>query len=105
MNIEDRLLRLERSNRYYKVALALCLCLFMVSAKDIFIKDEIHVKTLRAERILTNNFRVTNKIYQDELHNFKDQSTFYMIDSSLKYEYYYLNPFTGNYNGQGGYFE
>lgn len=55
MDVYQRLDRLEKSNKYYKIALAICVCLFMVSAKDIFIKDEIYVKTLTADKIIVKD--------------------------------------------------
>lgn len=69
MNIEDRLLRLERSNRYYKVALALCLCLFMVSAKDVFIKDEIHSKIIYSDTIRAKFIALENNSNKDNIGN------------------------------------
>lgn len=59
MNIEERLVKLEKSNRNYKIVIALCLCMFMVSAKDIFIKDEIV-----ADKIYVHDLVFYDKVYQ-----------------------------------------
>ena len=58
MNLEDRISKLEKSNKRFKVALALCLCMFMVSAKDIFIKDEIKAKTIFVDRLVAGGIEV-----------------------------------------------
>ena len=51
MNLEDRISKLEKSNKRFKIVIALCLCMFMVSAKDIFIKDEIKAKKIIVDEI------------------------------------------------------
>ncbi len=52
MNLEERIVKLEKSNKNYKIVIALSLCMFMVSAKDIFIKDEIRANKIYAKRII-----------------------------------------------------
>ena len=59
MNLEDRISKLEKSNKRFKVALALCLCMFMVSAKDIFIKDEIKAKKIIVDEIDVNKIEAS----------------------------------------------
>lgn len=54
MNIEERLIKLEKSNKNYKIILAVCICMFMLSAKDIFIKDEIRAKTIYTDTLRAN---------------------------------------------------
>ena len=65
MNLEDRISKLEKSNKRFKVALALCLCMFMVSAKDIFIKDEIRVKNLYVNNIEVDSIKIKDNMYSD----------------------------------------
>lgn len=94
MNLEQRILKLEKSNKYYKIALSICICLFFISAKDVFIKDEIQVKKLIADEIEVNEV-TSNSIYSKKIEINKGKKDVGLFEYKLKdlpYSYVSLTP-------------
>lgn len=98
MNIEERIVKLEKSNRIYRTVLTIIVALFFIASKDIFIKDQIQVDTIHANEILTKNLIITNDINQKDSLNNQKKPTFIKIDSTLNCEYHYFSE-DGYYHG------